>query len=496
MEINHLGRVLTLQPLAYIRVSTDEQVEGNSLDEQQERLKAYCITYGLDEPIFYVDDGYSAKDMRRPAMTRLLDDAKQGKGKIVIITKIDRICRKLLDLLNLIDFLEKYQCEFASASEKFDTTTPAGRITLQILGAVAEFERARNAERVRDNMLSLARKGEKEITRPCYGYDIVDGVRFINYEESLIVRNMAEWAIKGEGGRSIAMRLNKMGIKTKGGYEWHERIVRELLKRETLIGNFVYNVTYKQGTRILKRPESEWIRITDHHDAILENETFEEIQRQFEGRKSIGRHVRDDTYLLSGLIRCGHCGSVMNGKKQQSRSKRPDQQAPYYKYVCDGYLKKGTCFYHYVFRDDLELLIIARIKEVAQAAPGSLQLVIAKPKAAPSLEKDVIIAKIERLDRKMQKQIEAYTDELITAEALKRATEQVEEDRRRLTQTLNELEEGNQSFEHQKVQETSRKLLGDVTSIDRIKAKNAIRQVVHSIRIENGETAEISWYAN
>jgi site-specific DNA recombinase len=486
-----------MQPLAYIRVSTDEQVEGNSLDEQQERLKAYCITYGLDEPIFYVDDGYSAKDMRRPAMTRLLDDAKKGKGKIVIITKIDRICRKLLDLLNLIDFLEKYQCEFASASEKFDTTTPAGRITLQILGAVAEFERARNAERVRDNMLSLARKGEKEITRPCYGYDIIDGVRYINFEESLIIRNMAEWAIKGEGGRSIAMRLNKMGIRTKGGYEWHEKIVRELLKRETLIGNFVYNVTYKQGTRILKRPESEWIRIIDHHDAILENETFEEIQRQFEGRKTIGRHIRDDTYLLSGLIRCSHCGSSMNGKQQKSRSKQPDRQDPLFKYACDGYLKKGTCFYHYVFRDDLEALVIERIKEIAQSAPGSLQLIIAKPKKTePSLEKESILAKIERLDRKMQKQIEAYTDELITAEALKRATEQVEEDRRRLFETLKELEEGNHSSVQIKVQETARKLLGDVTSIDRIKAKRAIRQVVHCIRITNGEAAEISWYAN
>jgi site-specific DNA recombinase len=484
-----------MQPLAYIRVSTDEQVEGNSLEEQEERLRAYCITYGLEEPVFYVDDGRSAKDMRRPGLTSLLEEAKKGKGRIVIITKIDRICRKLLDLLNLIEYLEKYECEFASASEKFDTTTPAGRITLQVLGAVAEFERARVAERVKENMLSLAKKGEKVITRPCYGYDVIDGTMLINFEEALIVRQMAEWAVNGEGGRGIAKRLNEMGLKTKDGNQWHEKIVRELLKRETLIGNFVYNKTYRKGTRIITRPESEWIRIEEHHDAILETETFEIIQQQFEGRKTIGRHIRNDTYLLSGLVRCGHCGASMNGKTQKSRSKRSDQQDPFHKYACDGYLKKGNCFYHHVDRDELERLVIKRITELAYAAPGSIQIVLAKPKV-PSLEKESIVAKIERLDRRMQKQIEAYTDGLITADALKRATEQVEEDRRRLSDTLKQLGEGDQSSEQKKVQETAKKILGDVLSIDRIKAKNAIRQVVQSIRIQNSEIVELAWFSN
>ena len=125
----------------YCRVSTDDQVkEGVSLEEQQERLEAYCRAMGWGNVVVYVEDGFSAKSIDRPHLTRLIEDVKAGDIKKIIVTKLDRMSRKLLDLLTLIDLFQEHDVSFVSISESFDTNTPSGRLTLQVLGAVAEFE--------------------------------------------------------------------------------------------------------------------------------------------------------------------------------------------------------------------------------------------------------------------------------------------------------------------------------------------------------------------
>lgn len=326
----------------YIRVSTDEQAEkGNSLFEQQDRLISYCKAMGWPEPTFYEDDGYSAKDLRRPALTRLLDDVKTKGYTLLLTTKLDRLSRRLFDILSVIEYLGKYNCNYASASEPFDTNSPAGRMTLQMLGMIAEFERERISERVRDNMKSIAKRGDKVISRPCLGYDIKDGAYVINVAEALDVQKMGEWLAQGMGSRDVAKRANAMGIRTKSGKMWTDKTVRDLFRRHTLVGDFVYNRTYRKGTRVFIRPKEEWIIIRDHHPAILDRETFDAIQRQLDSRKSVGRSIDSSTYLLSGLLKCTHCGHTMTGRAD----KKYKNKGKYYRYVCGGYMKKGICFF-------------------------------------------------------------------------------------------------------------------------------------------------------
>src|SRR5690606_36948432 len=103
--------------------STDEQADkGVSLDEQRERLLAYCKGMGWQNPVVYEDDGYSAKDLRRPELTRLLSDIKAKGFNVLLTTKLDRLSRRLFDILSLIDYLDKHDCNYVSASEPFDTT--------------------------------------------------------------------------------------------------------------------------------------------------------------------------------------------------------------------------------------------------------------------------------------------------------------------------------------------------------------------------------------
>lgn len=478
----------------YPRVSTDEQAErGHSLNEQIERMSAYSKAMGWEEPIFFIEDGFSAKNLNRPKMTELLKTVKENPGPgIVITTKLDRLSRKLVDILNLNDYFNKYGFNYVSATEGFDTSTPAGRLVLQMLGMVAEFERERISERVRDNMTSMARNTQKIITRPCFGYNVVEKELVINIEEALIIKEMASWVIDGKGAREVAKRLNARGIKTKEGNEWHEKVVRELIQRETLIGKFVYNKTYRDGSKNITRPESEWIVKEDHHDPILTIEDHEKIKSMFEGRKTIGRHVTDDRYLLSGLVICKHCGSKMNGKMNRNFSKRLNRENVHYQYLCDGYLKKAICYHHFVRRDEIEEVIINRIEQLATQAPGTLKLVIAKKNEVKD-EVEQLKTQLEKIDKKMQKQIDAYNDDLISAHDLKFASAKATLEREKIMKLLEE--SGSEKVEKEEIelQNRAKKSLKDIRSADRVKIKQSIRELIESITVSNGEELHVIW---
>ncbi|WP_370001741.1 recombinase zinc beta ribbon domain-containing protein [Paenibacillus sp. RC84] len=123
----------------------------------------------------------------------------------------------------------------------------------------------------------------------------------------------------------------------------------------------------------MKKPPEEWIRIENHHEPILDKETFDDLQIILAGSKSIGRYYHEDRYLLTGLVVCAHCGSKMNGKMSQNYSKKLNSTNVHYRYSVTGTSKKSKCFFHSVKRDELETLIISRIQEVIKAAPGQLR---------------------------------------------------------------------------------------------------------------------------
>ncbi|MNW47759.1 putative DNA-invertase from lambdoid prophage Rac [compost metagenome] len=483
--------------LAYIRVSTDEQAEnGNSLFEQKERLTAYCRAMGWDEPIFYTDDGYSAKNTNRPDMTNLMNRIKKEQGGIVLTTKLDRLSRNLLDILKLNEYFEKFNFNYVSANEGFDTSTAAGRLVLQMLGMVAEFERERISENVRNNMISIAKNSKKVISRPCFGYDIVEGQMVTNMEEALLIRTAACELLLGKPARSVIKQWNIVeNVRTKEGNEWHEKTFRELLQRETLIGEFVYNKTYKKGNKVLKRPEEEWVHIKDHHPAILDVDTFDKLQNLFKSRKSVGKHMSDDRYLLSGLVVCGHCKSKMNGKMYKNFSKKLNKENIHYKYICDGYIKKSKCFHHYIHRDDLESLIIGEVIKLSKSAPGSLEIVITK-QTKSSLDIEVIKARLAKLDKKMQKQIDAYNEDLITAHDLKIATEKVEIERKELKNALLSNEETTAIKDQERLINKAKSSIDKIMLGDRIAIKQALRELVYSIEITSGSNVGISWYGD
>lgn len=479
---------------SYLRVSTDEQVQqGNSMFEQKERLAAYCKSNGWPVPTFYEDDGYSAKDMRRPALTRLLEDVKKGKFDLVITTKLDRLSRKLSDILHIVESLSNHNCNYTSTSQAFDTSTPQGKLMLQMLGAFAELEREMISERVRDNMKSIARNSKKAITVPCYGYDVIDGQFVINEEEAKNVRMMADMMLSGKGTRFIAKKLNDIGAKSKTGKHWSETTVRQLLERETLIGQMVYNRSYKKNGRTLIRPQEEWIVIEDHHEPILEEETFYEMQRLKDSRKHSNKHADNEKWLLSGLVICSHCGAKMIGKGYIKNYKKNNRSAEYLRYICSAYQKKGLCFHHQIDRDGLEQAIIYAVKQLSTVTqPNKLHLVVSHTKQEFN-ELEMLQARLRKLDQKMQKQIEAFEDDLISGQDLKRARERIDEERKTITQSIEEINLSGGSANNNKIVSNAKRLLNDVLSDDRLTVKNAIRKLVNQIVVTDGADVEIRY---
>ncbi|MFD5019973.1 recombinase family protein [Paenibacillus sp. NPDC058367] len=470
----------------YIRVSTDEQaLKGNSLNEQEERLRAYCHAMELEGQIeTFVDDGYSAGSMKRPALTRMLKMAQNKELNMVVITKIDRLCRNLKDLLTLVDELDEIQCGFASAGERFDTSTAAGRMVLQILGAFAEFERGRNRERVRENLMSIVTNTDKAVSRPCFGYNVVDSRFVINEEEAEIVRKMVNWMLQGEGAHRVMRRLNDMGVKTKDGKSFTQLSVGKLMRRETIAGMFVYNRGYTLRGKSLIRPEEEWIVIENHHEPIIDKETFKRLQIAITARKTSGKQADNERWLLTGVVNCTHCGRPMFGRYRKKPSGKE-----YFHYVCSSYMKRAECFHHFIDRDLLENTVIDHLLNADKFNAKSEEINSNEPQIEINISN--LKASLKKLDIKMQRQIELFEDAEINKEDFRVARDRIQDQRQKLEDQIKFVEKDTQVALEKEFVNRVGLMKNVLKSKNRSEQKNALRQLVQTVEVTNSSSIHI-----
>lgn len=153
---------MTKKAALYIRVSTSKQVEnGVSMDAQERSLREYVRMKGWQIHRVYRDAGASGGSVKREAFQKLMDAASRGMFDVVVTYKLDRFSRSLRDLLNTLNKLEEYGVDFASVNDQLDTSTAAGRLMFQVVGAFAEFERALISERTKAGMEEARRQGKK-----------------------------------------------------------------------------------------------------------------------------------------------------------------------------------------------------------------------------------------------------------------------------------------------------------------------------------------------
>jgi site-specific DNA recombinase len=467
----------------YCRVSTDEQArEGVSLDEQQERLKAYCRAMGWsEEPLLFIDDGYSAKNLDRPELNHLLKEVKKGTISKVLVTKLDRLSRRLLDLLKLIDMFQEHNVSFISISESFDTNTPSGRLTLQVLGAVAEFERERIRERVFENMLHAARQG-KWLTQSPYGYRLQNKELVIYEPEAQIVRNVYDWYLnKGLGYYAIAKKLNEEGIPSRQKKEWSIRAIKRMLTNPVYKGTLVWNRMDSSKSKRVKKDDADWVVLEDACPAIIDQATWEQVQKRV-NKKQMAPRAQTSPHLLGGLLKCGRCGSGMSIGWSGSAKNR------YRVYRCSANKNKGTCTSKQYRADDVESWFKHGLLKLADSINS--QMIPHLIQKAAENEESTIEQKIRSAKNRYKRKVEAYTAGLIELEDLN-------EEKKRMEQIIAEAQkaENASSVDVKKLEAMVKEKINNVIdAIDVLpvpEAKSFIKTIVEKVILLDEKDIEI-----
>ncbi len=221
-----------MRVFGYVRVSTKEQVEsGLGIEAQIKKIEAYCELYELELVDILIDEGYSGKTLDRPALKKLIERLEKGEADGVVIAKLDRLTRSVADMGVLLErvFNEK---QLFSVSENVDTRTPSGRLVLNVLISVAQWERETIVERTKDALRAKRARGEKTGGDVPFGYDEKDGKLIPNEKEQRIIELIKRLRSKGYGLKRIAKFLNENGFRTKKGKAFTHIQVKRILERE------------------------------------------------------------------------------------------------------------------------------------------------------------------------------------------------------------------------------------------------------------------------
>lgn len=298
----------------YTRVSTAMQIDRDSLQVQKKELITYAdLILGIKDYEIFEDPGYSGKNTDRPAYQKMMSRIRRGEFTHLLVWKIDRISRNVLDFAALYQELKKLGVVFVSKNEQFDTGTAIGEAMLKIILVFAELERNMTAERVSAVMLSRANSGQWNGGRVPYGYnyDATTKEFSINPSEEKVILLMYGLYERKKSLLKVSNELNQKGFRTRANNTWNAVSVRKILVSPFYIGHYQYNVHDEKDWS--KKPEDEWITIPDHHPAIIEpSRYYAVVETLKQNRRGLFKH--NDTYnrthihLFAGLIICGNCG--------------------------------------------------------------------------------------------------------------------------------------------------------------------------------------------
>ena len=338
----------------YTRKSHEEGLEQefNSLDAQRLSAENYINSqqfngWRLIEKR-YDDGGFSGGNTERPALKELLADIKAGKIDVVVVYKIDRLSRSLIDFAELQTTFEKYNTSFVSVTQQIDTSGSTGRMMLNILMTFAQYEREIIAERIRDKMSATRRQGKYIGGVSPFGYKAENKHLQIQPEEAKAVKQVFRRYLETQSPKLIAQELNAEKLTTRQGKEWRISHIYRMLNARIYTGDIAYKGEVFKG----------------EHEAIISREVWNEAQELLaENCPAKGKH-RDHNgtlSLLKGIIRCGHCGGAMLPNHTTFRDGRH-----YYYYLCSQDLKRAKyqCPVHRIPGGDIEKLVMDEVAAI------------------------------------------------------------------------------------------------------------------------------------
>lgn len=294
----------------YVRVSTIEQAqEGYSIAAQTSILNEYISALKYDIYNIYQDAGISGKNIEdRPALKRLIMDSELKKFDVIVVWKLSRLSRSLLDLLKIVDIFNQNNISFQSYSEKFDTSTPIGKMLLQLLGSIAEFERNTIADNVKMGLNERFKQGYSKAAIP-FGYKHENKQAIIIPEQANAVKHVFDTYLNNPDGNCLtflAEELNNNGFRTRTGGFWSRVAIRDMLLNHFYKG-YVRTGIHSHGYRYKNSNIQKGC-----HEPIISEKLFYDVNEKLrlKKQKSIIR-VPDNDSVLTGLVICPNCGAKM-----------------------------------------------------------------------------------------------------------------------------------------------------------------------------------------
>jgi DNA invertase Pin-like site-specific DNA recombinase len=355
----------------YTRKSTEEGLEQqfNSLQAQRESAEAYILSQKQNGwqalARAYNDGGYSGASIERPALEQLLSDIEARRIDCVVVYKVDRLSRSLLDFARLLSLFDKRGVSFVSVTQDFNTSTSMGRLTLNILLSFAQFEREIIGERTRDKLSAARRKGKWIGGFPVLGYDVApEGGRLVvNPAEAEQVRGIfsvcAACSTMTEALRAVRARgwMAKQWTSERGKQHGGQLLGMSTLK--LLLTNVLYrgDISHKGAV------------YPGEHEAIVSRELWVEVNGNLRLSRTISRsHVKVET-LLENLLACGQCGSLLRTSFTQGQGQR------HVYYVCRAGKKRNpACPQRPVACLDLDRSLRERLERMRGALPDAVAI--------------------------------------------------------------------------------------------------------------------------
>ena len=343
--------VRKLRCAVYTRKSSEEGLEQefNSLHAQRESCEAYIASQRSEGWVLvrdqYDDGGISGGTLERPGLKRLLEDIEDGLVDVVVVYKIDRLSRSLMDFSKLVEVFDRNDVTFVSVTQSFNTTTSMGRLTLNILLSFAQFEREVTGERIRDKIAASRRKGIWMGGVPPLGYEVKDRKLVIKDDDAANVRWIFARFVEIGSGTELARELAARGIRTSRGNRIDKKYLYRLLNNRVYIGEAVHKGDSYPG----------------EHDAIIDRAIWDKVHAVLtvSPRKRAARTRADTPALLKGLL-YGPDGAAFSPTHTRKAGKL------YRYYVSQTVLKHGagSCPVGRVPAGEIEAAVIGQLRAV------------------------------------------------------------------------------------------------------------------------------------
>lgn len=462
----------------YIRVSTEEQVHGFSIDMQKERLAAYCTSQGWEEPDLYIDDGYTGTNMNRPALKRLIRNINDCKIDSVIVYKLDRLGRKQKDVLHLLeDVFEKNNVSFKSATEPFDTSTPLGKAMLGILAVFAQLERDMIIERTTSGRRQRTKQGKWYGGRVAFGYRWNKELQMLEVvpDEARLVKDIFQRYIKGGSRLAIAEWVSK---RTKAR-KFDHNIIRDMLSRELYTGKLVNGDQIEEG----------------NHEAIINQDTWAATQAEIARRKDGATPLGE--YLLTGLMQCGVCGgNVVHVKRINNRN---GKTYSYELYACKKQHVRekdriGSCTLGYQRREKVEEYVVNQIKELALNPNRINEIIESSKQHETDLDlRNSLQNKLDTVNSGIENLYDAIQSGMIKASAIGDRLKRLEEEREATLLQIDEIDIAPQYKNAHDLHDMMSSISQAWKYMDEDEQKQVIRKAISKVVLHSKDDPEIIW---